>query len=94
MSKTTKTVTRTQDETYTIVACDICGEEMPPSQIDVWNHSSRYRVIWWKEPLRYIVGIAKHDIYSTKESDFEVHVDCAYEAIRKAIDGRKETINE
>lgn len=93
-----ETIEEVVERTRTIVECDICHEEVSVLEIDIDSNSfenvSR-RIngnfkpsFWFKHPLKAIVGIAKGSNRDEDNADFNVHVGCAYEAIKNAVESR------
>jgi hypothetical protein len=79
--------------------CDICkkeiGGEDAITSSDYAKSFARFAeasrayspTSWWRKPFDHIVGISKNDIYGTsKNPEFDVHVGCAYDVIKKAIE--------
>ena len=87
MSYRQKVITKTVTEQVGILICDICQTDIG-DHIDVWPHSTNATTgLWWKEPIDSIVNIFKGHIKSgdPQTSDFNVHVQCAYDAIREKV---------
>lgn len=94
MSRRIETKIETIEHKVNIISCDICHKEVSYLEIPVYE--SDFKSIsdnsdvrsWWKKPFDRIVGIKK---YFTSDEinnnpDFEVHVGCIYELIKKAVE--------
>lgn len=93
MGRRIETKIETIEHKVNIISCDICHKEI--SYLEVPVYGSDFKSIsddsgvrrWWKKQFDRIVGIKK-DIISDEinnNPDFEVHVGCVYELIKKEI---------
>lgn len=97
MSRKTEVREKTIETEVVITECDICHEQVSPAVDSVSDYDFN-RVVesfaraldshteWWRKPLRKIVGIKKGVNHVTEDSDFDVHVECAYAAIKEKIE--------
>lgn len=92
MSRRIETKIETIEHKVNIIACDICHEEVSYSEIPVFGSDFQAmsealsHTSWWRKPFDRIVGIKKgYRVDGIEDNpDFEVHVGCVYELIRKA----------
>lgn len=94
MSRRTERRIETVEHEIQIMACDICGEEVPVIERPIYGGD--FQTLsdalsprqWWRKPLDRIVGITKGSASDEIKGnpDFEVHVGCVYELIKKATE--------
>lgn len=93
MSRRTEKRIETIEHGLQIIACDICGEEVPVIERPIYGGD--FQTLsdelsprqWWRKPLGRIVGIVKGSASDelSYSPDFEVHVRCAYELIKRRL---------
>ena len=95
MSKRTETRTDTSTYEVTFTMCDICKKEVGPERsiqpytVEMFNKNLNRHQAWWRKPFDKIVGIRAKSTYDEYNSDFDVHVSCAYDAIKTQVKANK-----
>lgn len=92
MSRRIETKIETIEHKVNIIACDICHKEVSYLSRPVYGSDFQSMAealdtrVWWRKPFDRIVGVLKDSTADEIESDpdFEVHVGCVYELIKKA----------
>jgi hypothetical protein len=101
MTRRTEIRTETLNRKVAYIACDICHKEIPVAHDEIHSSdfSSGLREMskameprqWWRKPFNRIVGISKKSLYTeADEPEFDVHVRCAYDVIKKALELKHE----